>query len=186
MRPVAIVPAAGKAERFGGAKLVARMGDDVLLDRTLRSLLDGGIDRVVVVVSPDADLGAAHLLRDPRVSQVRNPDPARGMFSSIHAGLEGADGDPVVVLPGDMPFVSASSVAAVLAACVRGRGIVVSTHNGKRGHPVAFPASIVQAILRAGPTSTLKAALAATGMAAIELAVDDAGVLRDVDVPSDL
>jgi molybdenum cofactor cytidylyltransferase len=186
MNPVAIVPAAGKAERFGGAKLVAPIGDDVLLDRTLRSLLDGGLHRIVVVVAPGADLGAARLLADPRVTQVRNPDPSRGMFSSIHAGLDAAQGDPILVLPGDMPFVLASTVAAVCAACARDRGIVIPTHNGHRGHPVAFPASIVPALLRAGPGSTLKAALAATGVASIELAVDDPGVLRDVDVPGDL
>ena len=38
MPAVAVVPAAGKGERFGGAKLLARIDGDVLLDRTLRSL----------------------------------------------------------------------------------------------------------------------------------------------------
>jgi len=186
MRPVAIVPAAGKAERFGGAKLVARIGGDVLIDRTLRALLDGGVDRIIIVVSPDADLGAARLLADPRVRQVVNPDPARGMFSSIHAGLAAADGNPVVVLPGDMPFVSASTVAGLIAACALGQCVVVPVHGGKRGHPVAFPASIIPALLRTPAQATLKEALAGAGVTSLELDVNDPGVVRDVDVPADL
>ena len=56
MPAAAIVPAAGKGERFGGAKLVADIGGETLLNRTLRSLLDGGIDELIVVVAPHADL----------------------------------------------------------------------------------------------------------------------------------
>lgn len=186
MPSVAIVPAAGKAERFGGAKLVARIGGVVLLDRTLRSLLDAGVDGAIVVVSPGADLEAARLLADPRVRTVVNPDPSRGMFSSIRAGLDAADGDPVLVLPADMPFVLSATVAAVLSACTREHRIVAPVHNGRRGHPVAFPASLRPAILRASLDSTLKAALAGSGSERVDLQVDDAGILRDVDEVEDL
>jgi molybdenum cofactor cytidylyltransferase len=182
----AIVPAAGKGDRFGGAKLLARAGDDVMLDRTLRSLLDGGVDRVVVAVAAGADLDASRLLADPRVRRVVNPDPSRGMFSSIQVALAGADGDPLVVLPADMPFVSPTTVEAVVTACAREGRIVVPVRGHRRGHPVAFPASLRAAILREPPESTLKAALAATGAAWTELRVDDPGVLRDVDTPADL
>lgn len=186
MPSVGIVPAAGRAERFGGAKLVARIGDDVLLDRTLRSLLDGGVDRAIVVVAPGADLAAVRLLADPRVRTVVNPDPSGGMFSSIRAGLEVADGDPVLVLPADMPFVSNATVAAVVAGCVRERRIVAPVHQGRRGHPVAFPASLRPAILLASPDATLKSALAGSGSERVDLQVDDPGILRDVDEAEDL
>jgi molybdenum cofactor cytidylyltransferase len=186
MPAVAVVPAAGKGERFGGAKLLAKVGDDVLLDRTLRSLVDGGASEVVVVLAPGADLGAATLLADPRVRVIRNPDPSRGMFSSIQCGLAAADGDPILVLPADMPFVKNTTVAAAISACERTHQIVLPTHRGKHGHPVALPASICKQLVTAPPDSNLKAALAATGLEHVEVAVDDAGVLRDVDVVSDL
>ncbi len=183
MPSVAIVPAAGKAERFGGAKLLARIGNDVLLDCTVRSLLDGGVDRVIVVTAPGADLSAAEGLTDPRVSLIVNPDPSRGMFSSIKAGLEVADGDPILVLPADMPFVSVTTVAAVLNDCARTQQVVSPVYTGRHGHPVAFPASLRSAILSEPPESTLKMALAATGVPWMDIRVDDAGVLRDVDRP---
>src|SRR6187399_2453717 len=105
MPSVAIVPAAGKGERFGGAKLVARIHGEALIDLTLRSLLDGGVDRVIVVLAPGVSLSEARLLEDRCVQTVVNADPSRGMFSSIQTGLAVADGDPILILPADMPFV---------------------------------------------------------------------------------
>ena len=186
MPSIVVVPAAGRGERFGGAKLLAPIDGDVLIDRTLGALLDGGVDRAIVVIAPSADLRASRRLDDPRVQVIVNPDPSRGMFSSIRAGLAVADGDPMLVMPADMPFVSASSVAAVQAACARDACIVAPVHGGRRGHPVAFPASLRSAILREPPESTLKAALVATGARWVDVTVDDAGVLRDVDVPADM
>jgi len=186
MPTVAVVPAAGKGERFGGAKLLALVGGETLLDRTLRSLLDAAIDRIILVVAPGSDFSVVKTLVDPRVKIVRNPDPSRGMFSSIQCGVERAEGDPVLVLPADMPFVRSETIANVSATCARANQIVVPTHGGKRGHPVAFPASVRGAIAGAPPESTLKVALASTGGAQLEIPVDDPGVLRDVDVPSDL
>ena len=40
MPAIAIVPAAGKAERFGSPKLVADLKGEPLIDHTLLSLLD--------------------------------------------------------------------------------------------------------------------------------------------------
>jgi molybdenum cofactor cytidylyltransferase len=186
LAPLAIVPAAGKAERFGGAKLVARIHGETVIDRAIGSLLDGGVDRIVVVIAPGADLTAAHRLSDHRVQLVVNDDPARGMFSSIQTGLGVAGGDPVLILPADMPFVSSETVAAIIAACRHEQTIVMPAIHGRRGHPIAFPASLHRAVLFAPVTASLKEALADTGVRRVELAVQDEGILRDVDVPGDL
>src|SRR5262245_47921358 len=104
MSSTAIVPAAGKGERFGGGKLLAEVAGVPMLDRTLRSLIDGGVDEIVVVLPPSGRFDTVRLLSEPRVLMVVNPDPSRGMFSSIQVGVEAAQGDPLIVLPGDMPF----------------------------------------------------------------------------------
>lgn len=186
MGPVAIVPAAGKGERFGGDKLIATIQGNTILDLTLASLLDGGVGRIIVVIEPAAHLAPVRRLADERVQTVVNEDPSRGMFSSIQTGLGIAGGDPVLIIPGDMPFVRPETVAAVTRACLRERAIVVPTYDGTRGHPIAFRREVHKAVLNAPVTSTLKEALALSGAARIELPVDDEGVLRDVDVPGDL
>jgi CTP:molybdopterin cytidylyltransferase MocA len=182
---VAIVPAAGKAERFGGGKLTADVGGEPLLNRTLRALLDGGVGHIIVVLAPNASLPTVTLLNDERVVRVVNPDPSRGMFSSIQIGLMSAEGDPILVLPADMPFVQAATVRAVAAEARRTDGIVSPSHQGRHGHPVAFPLRLKNAVLQADPASTLNDALKRAGQS-VDVNVDDRGVRRDVDRPGDL
>ncbi len=177
MASVAIVPAAGKGERFGGAKLLADVQGEPLLNHTIRSLLDGGVGRVVVVVPPVSAM-MVPLLADARVKTAVNPDPERGMFSSIQAGASGAVGDLLLILPGDMPFVRPATIAALLEAAQE-TGLAVSPrHQGRRGHPLALPGRLRAAILAGKADSTLSAVLAADGIARIDIDVDDLGTSR--------
>src|SRR5580765_1645152 len=171
MSSTAIVPAAGKAERFGGAKLLADVGGVTMLDRTLQCLLDAGVNQVVVVLPPAGRFETVKHLGDPQVLVVVNPDPSRGMFSSIQVGIEAAHGNPMLVLPGDMPFVSAATVVAVLGAYARVGGIVVPRHDGHRGHPVALPDHLKPKVLEVPATSNLSAVLKASGISRTEIDV---------------
>ena len=186
MSAIAIVPAAGKAERFGGGKLVADVDGEPLLNRTLQSLLDGGVARVIVTIAPDADFSSVAALKNPRVSTALNPDPSRGMLSSIQAALAAAEGDPILILPGDMPFVSAATIRAVVEAATASGRVVSPRLGGKRGHPVALPARLRDEILGADPSTTLAAILARHSQDHDFVDVNDPGVRRDVDVRADL
>jgi molybdenum cofactor cytidylyltransferase len=186
MTATAIVPAAGKGERFGGAKLLAAIDGQTVLDRTLKCLFDAFIERVILVVPPGTDYSSARWANDPRLRIVVNPDPSRGMFSSIQEGLRDAAGDPLVVLPADMPFVSTSTVNAVINAAVLKKTLAIPVHQGRRGHPIAFPARYREAVVNTPPASTLKDALDATGAERYEIEVADPGILHDVDRPEDL
>lgn len=182
----AVVPAAGRSSRFGGMKLLADLDGARLIDRTIASLLDAGVMRVVIVSrSAEAFSGVASF-SDSRVETIVNAEPERGMFSSIQLGLAAAGGRVVLVLPADMPFVSAATVAAVAGRATATGATVVPSHTGRRGHPIAIPRPLCNALLTMPPSITLKEALAALSTASEILEVDDAGVLRDVDVPADL
>jgi molybdenum cofactor cytidylyltransferase len=189
VRAVAVVTAAGSAERFGGKKLLTPIDGEPLLDRTIDALLDGGVAEVIVVVGKDAraelerDVNA---MLDPRVRAVENHDPSRGMFSSIQEGVAQAQGDPILVMPGDMPFVSAETVRAVIAAYERKRAIVSPRYRGKRGHPVALPASLRDEIRLADPRATLHDVIHAHTDMRVDIDVEDRGIVRDVDRPEDL
>jgi molybdenum cofactor cytidylyltransferase len=186
MHSVAIVPSAGKAERFGGGKLLADIGGEPLLNRTLRSVLEAGVERAVVVLAPGATFATVELLNDPRVRRVINPNPERGMFSSIQIGLAAEDGDLFLVLPGDMPFVKPSTVAQVVSETHRTGRIVSPRIDGRHGHPVGFPASLKAEILKADVSWTLADLLDAHKSDRAAIDVSDPGVLRDVDAREDL
>ena len=188
MRTVAVVPAAGSAERFGGKKLLEPIDGEPLLDRTISALLDGGVSQVIVVVGPDAtelqrDVNA---FSDPRVWPVVNPDPSRGMFSSLQAGMAEAEGDALVVLPADMPFVHSGTIAILLDVFASRPAIVSPKYGGKRGHPVILPPSLRDEIRAADPVLTLHDILKRHQDIRVDVDVEDPGVLRDVDRPEDL
>ena len=188
-RAVAIVTAAGSAERFGGKKLLAPVAGEPLLDHTIRSLLDGGVSEVIVVVGTDARAElerGVNAMNDARVRSVENPDPSRGMFSSIQVGAATANGDALLVLPGDMPWVRPETVRALIATYRERRAIVSPRYKGKRGHPVVMPLSLRDEIAATSPTANLHEVIKHHQDERIDLDVDDAGVGRDVDTPADL
>ena len=92
----------------------------------------------------------------------------------------------MLVLPADMPFVATETVTAVIARAAATGSVVVPVHQTRRGHPIAIPRPLCDALLALEPTTTLKDALAACGQSTVQLDVPDVGVLRDVDVPGDL
>ena len=189
MRAVAVVTAAGSAERFGGKKLLTPIDGEPLLDHTIDALLDGGVAEVIVVVGKDAraelerDVNA---MLDPRVRAVENRDPSRGMFSSIQEGVAQAQGDAILIMPGDMPFVSPETVRAVIAAYEKKPAIISPRYRGKRGHPVALPAFLRDEIRAAAPGATLHDVIHAHSDIRIDVDVEDPGINRDIDKPEDL
>ena len=187
-RTVAVVPAAGAAERFGGDKLLADIDGETMIDRTVAALLDGGVDEVIVVFGPDGSSVQRDVssLLDPRVRPDRNPDPSRGMLSSIQEGLRTAHGEALLVLPGDMPYVRAATVSALLETFGRSPAIVSPRHRGKRGHPIVIPYALRDEVLAADPRSNLHEVLKPHAERRVDVDVDDPGVVRDVDEPSDI
>ncbi|HVR89354.1 MAG TPA: nucleotidyltransferase family protein [Candidatus Limnocylindria bacterium] len=188
MRSVAVVPAAGSAERFGGRKLLTPIDGEPLLDRTISSLLNGGADQVIVVLGPGSDelTRDVNALSDPRVWSTVNPDPERGMFSSLQTGMAEAEGDALLVLPGDMPFVESATVAILLAAYAKRAAIVSPRYHGKRGHPVVLPPALRDEIRAADPAMTLHDILKRHADLRMDVDVSDRGVVRDVDRVADL
>lgn len=188
MPAVAVVPAAGSGERFGGGKLLADVDGEPLLERTLRSLLDGGVPSLVVVLGDEGSElhREVRALADLRVGVAINPDPSRGMFSSIQTGLAGVVGDPVLVLPADMPYVRPATVAELLREYERAPAIISPRFGGKRGHPVLLPGRLREEILAAHVDVTLHEVIRAHAAERRDVEVADRGILHDVDLPSDL
>jgi molybdenum cofactor cytidylyltransferase len=167
-------------------KLFADVGGVLLIDRTVGSLLDAGVHRVLVVCTAVDALTRAACPRDPRVRIVVNAHPERGMFSSIQAGMAEAGDTDLLVLPGDMPFVRSETIRLVADHLQDADVVVIPAIGNRRGHPIAIPSRLRSGLLACGPESSLKEALRQIHAVPRILDVDDPGVLRDVDVPADL
>lgn len=104
-----------------------------------------------------------------------------GMGESIAAAVAASgSSDGWLVVLGDMPFVLPSSIEQVVAG-LEEDGISVPVHAGRYGHPVGFGRSFGPALMALTGDRGAKPLFAQASVR--EVAVDDPGVLWDVDVP---
>lgn len=132
---VAIVLAAGAGSRFGGRKLLATIEGRPVLQHVLDRVAEAGIDRVIVVLGDDArELQAAVTWRDE--VRVVNPEPGRGLSSSLRIGMAALPGDAAaaLIVLGDQPRVEPAVIRAVCAAGVDAeRPVAVPVYADDRG-----------------------------------------------------
>jgi len=133
----AIVLAAGGGSRFGGGKLLARLGGRPLIEAVLDNLREAPIDEVIVVVGADAER-LREVCELYGVRTVDNQEWERGQSTSVLAGLRACTGDAAVVLLGDQPLIGAGAVGRLVAAFAEGARVAVATYGGKRRNPVLF------------------------------------------------
>jgi molybdenum cofactor cytidylyltransferase len=110
------------------------------------------------------------------------------MGTSIACGVRalGDRADAVLIALGDMPSIAAATVAQLVAAHGEQPDAAIGPrHDGKRGHPVLFPASAFgQLAALEGDRGARAVFEAHPDTATID--VSDPGTLRDIDTPDDL
>ncbi len=154
----AVVLAAGEARRFGSPKLLMPFGESTVLGSVIDALEGARVGPIVVVVGPNAET-ISELLHSRPVTIVRNPDPARGMLSSVQVGVEALPDllDRFLVALGDQPRIRPEGVSYLLEEHARSaKRIVMPVCSGKRGHPVVFSADYRRGILALTDQQTLR------------------------------
>jgi molybdenum cofactor cytidylyltransferase len=181
---VAVLLAAGSAERFGGGKLLARLPDGTPLGVAAARSVIGAVQRVVAVVRPGDDELAAALAREgARVTVC--PRAADGIGASLAWGVRAAPlAHAWLIALADMPWIRAATIASVAHAMGDGASIAAPGWRGARGHPVGIASSFYAELIALSGDEGARAILARHAVKLIE--TDDPGVVRDVDTPGDL
>jgi CTP:molybdopterin cytidylyltransferase MocA len=133
----AIVLAAGGGSRFGGGKLLAKLGGQRIIEAVLENLREAPVDEIIVIVGAEAGR-LREVCERYGVRTVANEEWERGQATSVLAGLRASGGSAAVVLLGDQPFVGAEAVERLVAASAEGAKVAVATYGGKRRNPVLF------------------------------------------------
>lgn len=191
----ALVLAAGTSSRMGRTKALLPLGSprETFLNRIIRVLREGGIERVVVVIGGDAAAVRASLPRDDAsLTAVENPHFAEGQLSSLLVGLHAVeqrfdDVDAVMMTLVDLPLISAATTRAVLEAfrAHPDAPLVRPRHEARHGHPVIFNRSIFGELRRADPSKGAKTVVHAHTAEEVNVDVDDEGAFTDIDTPED-
>lgn len=147
----AVVLAAGLARRFGRAKLLAGFAGRAIVAHVLEVVTAARqrdvLDEAVIVVA-ESDREILELARRNEVTPVINPDPGRGLSSSLALGLSAlpTDLDAALVMLGDQPLIRLEVIEALLCAWRDGTAVAVrpryAASPATPGHPVLLSRSV--------------------------------------------
>ena len=193
------------SSRYGNGinKLLLPFGDELVVQRSLRNVLDAGVQRIIVVTGHEHDkvikaIGRGAALLHPYKHQLtlcHNPDYREGeMISSIKAGLrhiqesdcsEQSDSSAaVLILLGDQPLLPPQIIRRVITAFQQNCGdIIAPRFQGQRGHPVLLHRRFFEEALALPNGAFLRELLKRHPEAVTHLQVNTDFVLRDVDTP---
>jgi molybdenum cofactor cytidylyltransferase len=185
MKLAAVVPAAGLSLRMGREKVLLQAGATSVLERVLATLAAAGVGERVVVIRPDLPEAAGAALRaGARV--VWNERPREEMLLSIRLGIAALprDLDAFYVWPADHPAVLPATLARLAARTTREK-VALPVHQGRRGHPALVGAELIDTIGAIPAGEGLRHLWRTRPEVVVEVSVDDAGVLVDLDTPDD-
>jgi molybdenum cofactor cytidylyltransferase len=145
LRCSAVVLAAGQSARMEGRnKLLLPVAGEPLVRRTVRTVLQAGVQETVVVTGHQAR-DVMRVLVDLPVTIQPNLLHAEGQMRSVAAGVAALARatDAILVCPGDMGLLCVDDVLELLAvfAAHPEHSIVIPRYQGERGNPIVFAAA---------------------------------------------
>lgn len=188
-----IILAAGSSRRFGEDKRN-------LLLASGRSMLEESIHNAaaclqnLLVVLRHGDTVYADQLAEkvanPSIRYYRAPNSAFGMAHSLANAIQQVDDwQAVLIILADLPFIQPSTYRMMVdqyRQSADDQPILVPRHEGKEGHPVLFDHVYFKEISELKGDVGARSIVDAHRDKVVEVHVDDAGILQDIDLPDDL
>ncbi|MBW6514647.1 MAG: NTP transferase domain-containing protein [Candidatus Syntrophosphaera sp.] len=163
---IAVIPASGKGGRFGQPKALASYEGKAFAEHITSTLLESGVDNVIVAVGYDT------------------PDMLATLRQAIdEQGNTAAKG--YLVWPVDHPFVRKDTVLNLIQAWrEQPVAVIRPSHGGQSGHPIIIPAWLDLNADDGG--QGLAGLIRAQACTVIDVPVEDPNVLRNINYPKDL
>jgi molybdenum cofactor cytidylyltransferase len=183
----AILLAAGESSRMGELKALLPWQGATLLEHQLRSLLEAGVQQVVVILGHDADRLKPVVEAVDGATWTLNPDYLQGKTTSLKTGvaaLTGQDVADVLLLNVDQPR-NSDTVRTLLERHQASTFLItIPTHGGKGGHPILISAELLPELADIDEESQgLKAVVRRHADATERFEVDDPTLLWDLNTP---
>jgi molybdenum cofactor cytidylyltransferase len=145
-----ILLAAGASSRMGKPKLLLPWRSTSVLGHHLRVWRQLGAEQIAVVCAPEPHPVHHELdrLGFPATQRVINPQPERGMLSSIRCAAGWSGWKPLshwAILLGDQPHIPVEVLARLLEFAANNPGQVSQpAYHGRARHPVILPRTALQ------------------------------------------
>jgi molybdenum cofactor cytidylyltransferase len=182
---VGVLLAAGRGERFGSHKLLARLPNGTAIGvAAARNLIDA-LPNCVAVLRPGDEI-LASLLAAEGLRIVVNPNADGGMGTSLACGVAAAEANGWVIALADMPAIRPATIQAVAEAIAAGAELAAPVFHGERGHPIGFARRFRAALTALDGDRGGRDILAQYSKELRLIEVEDPGVLVDIDREDDI
>jgi molybdenum cofactor cytidylyltransferase len=191
-----LILAAGESSRMGRDKALLPWPPQTDASTAVGTFLSAAIDLfmpyvdVVLVVAGKNEGDIAPTIYARGASMVINRNPERGQFSSLQAGLQevlNRGRDAALITLVDRPPVQRSTIATLEDAFDRAipqeQWAAVPEYQGQHGHPFLAGRELIEAFLKAPPSSSAREVMHAHQNKIIYVAVNDPFVIANVDAP---
>lgn len=185
----AILLAAGRGRRFDPEGQISKLHQEIqtgisVIEQSARQLI--AVLPQTQIVTRAAQAWPAGFLKQFAETMTICLDADLGMAHSLVWGVQQLPPacDAVVIALADMPFIQCETITAIVSALRNGAQIAVPVYQGQRGNPVGFARSLFSELLQLHGDQGARALLKRYPV--VEIEVDDAGILRDIDTPEDL
>jgi len=181
-----IILSGGASRRMGTPKALLRFQNETFLDRLIRTF-SKVCDPIIVVVGLHAGQIRSGSERGRDVLFAENPDPDRGMLSSLQCGLAlvPASAGAAMFLPVDHPHIEVSTIETLAARFRSDRApVTVPTYVGEHGHPVCIASPIIAELLALPPEAKASDVIHRHVAETVYVEVSDPAVVTDVDDPA--
>lgn len=185
-----LILAAGMSRRMGDFKPLMPLQGGTVIEKTVDSMLDAGIDRIVIVLGYRGEEVEKLLrLRYPdELILVKNPHYATSdMLESVKCGLKCMpECRAFFLLPGDMPVIKKSTFLKMIRVKNAGYpSILFPTVDGYRKHPPLIDSFFIPDILNYQGEGGLRQLWKQMKSGIFTIPVDDQGVCMDLDTRMD-
>lgn len=187
----AIILAAGASSRMGRPKMLLPWGESTVLGHLIAQWRRVGAAQITVVCAAEDKPINEELDRIgfPREQRIVNPEPARGMFSSIQCAARWTEWNLTLthwsIVLGDQPHLAGETLRAVAEFAAQRPGqICQPAHNGRPRHPVFLPGRLFESLAQSNH-QTLKEFLTTHNADVQLMEANDPGLDIDLDTPAD-
>jgi molybdenum cofactor cytidylyltransferase len=184
MRIAGIILAAGKGSRMGGGKMTALLHGKALVRHVADAAVASHLDPVIAVLGHDAD-HVEKALDGTGVRIIHNSDFAKGMATSLKAGIAAlpAKTDAALILLGDMPQITPAIIKRLLENFKDHpeAAAVVPMVADQRGNPILLSRKLFDQVMGLQGDMGARKLLVVAGDSVVEVTLDDAAVLTDID-----
>ena len=148
-----LILAAGLSTRMGQSKPLTKFLDKKLIDQTIKTMQEAGIDNIQIVTGFENERVEAYLqdnYSSDHIHTIWNSNYGNGsILTSIKTGLaELTDYELVFIQLVDLPCIMSETYQKLLEAMlVNGKKAVLPTVNGRRGHPALIRMDLLADIL---------------------------------------